>query len=169
MATRTFVPWVEPVAKELREGRFEIARTARKLLPEHWSMPSPLEGWTNKDLLAHLATGDWVFQWMLRGALGLETFDIVERGFDFVNEGNAQRVEERKDRAPEELIAEVESEGERTQELLAQLPEDLDRSQVVGRMQNGTDVTIEMWMQGFPRHDRDHGAALAKALDQVML
>ena len=169
MATRTFAAWVAPVAEELRSSRAEIARTARKLLPEHWSMPSPLEGWTYKDLLAHLASGDWVFQWMLRGALGLEKFDIIERGFEYVNEGNAQRIAERKGRTAEELIAEVESEGEATQELLARLPEDLDRGQVVGRMRDGTPVTVERWMQGFPRHDVGHGAQLRTVLDQVML
>jgi hypothetical protein len=67
------------------------------------------------------------------------------------------------------LITEVESEGEVTQDLLSQLPEELDRNKVVGRMQNGTPVTIEMWMQGFPQHDATHGAQLKSALDQVMM
>jgi uncharacterized protein (TIGR03083 family) len=159
---------VAPVAEELRAGRLEVARTARKLLPEHWSMPSPLEGWTYKDLLAHLANGDWVFQSMLLGVLGEGEPVALKPGFD-VNAGNAKLVEERKERPVEELIAEVESEGEATQELLARLPEDLDRGQVVGRMRDGTPVTVEMWLQGFPRHDAGHGAQLKAALDQVMM
>ncbi len=169
MTTRTYAAWVAPIAKELREGRHEIARTTQRFLPEMWSMPSPLEGWTYKDLLAHLATGDWVFQWMLRGVLGTEKFDLVERGSGYVNEGNARLLEERRGRTVEELIAEVASEGEETQGLLAQLGEDIDLGQVVGRMQNGTPVTVEQWVKGFPRHDPDHGAQLARALDNVML
>ena len=170
MTARMFAPWVEAVAAGLRESRSEIARTARQLLPEHWSLPSPLEGWTYKDLLAHLATGDWVFQWMLRGVLGLETFDLVEKGgLDYVNEGNARLIEERRDRAVDGLIAEVESEGEETQDLLAQLAADVDLGRVVGQMSDGTPVTIEMWVKGFPRHDSGHGAQLKTALDNVML
>ena len=168
MTTRTFAVWVAPVAEQLREGRIEIARTARKLLPEHWSMPSPLEGWSYKDLLAHLASGDWVFQSMLRGVLGEGEPIALKPGFD-VNAGNAQRIAERKKRSAEELIAEVESEGEATQELLARLSEDLDLGQIVGRMRDGTPVTVQMWMQGFPRHDAGHGAQLKTALDNVML
>ena len=168
MTARTFAAWVAPSAEQLREGRIEIARTARKLLPEHWSMLSPLEGWAYKDLLAHLASGDWVFQSMLRAVLGEGEPIALKPGFD-VNAGNAQRIDERKERSAEELIAEVESEGEATQELLARLPEDLDRGQVVGRMQDGTPVTLQQWVRGFPRHDTGHGAQLKTALDQVML
>jgi len=106
LTTRTFAAWVEPVARELREGRGEIARTARKFLPEMWTMPSPLEGWTYKDLLAHLATGDWVFQTMLRQTLGIENALPAQATLEFVNEGNARLLAERKDTSIEELIAE---------------------------------------------------------------
>jgi predicted DNA-binding ribbon-helix-helix protein len=169
MTDRTFAPWVEPVAKQLREGRRDIRRTAEKFLPEMWTMPSPLEGWTFKDLLAHLASGDWVFQWMLRGALGEETFDMLERGFEYVNDGNAQRIAERKDTPVEALISEIDSEGEATQELLARLTSAVDVHKVVGRRQNGQDVTIEQWVQGFPAHDKLHGEQLKTALDNVMM
>jgi uncharacterized protein (TIGR03083 family) len=169
MTVRSFAPWVEPVAKELREGRSDVARTARQLLPEHWMLPSPLEGWSYKDLLAHLASGDWVFQWMLRSALGEDEFDILERGFQYVNEGNAQRIEERRARSVEDLIAEVHSEGERTQGLLARLDDTLNVTKVVGRRPTGEDVTIEQWVLGFPQHDKLHGAQLKTALDQMMM
>jgi hypothetical protein len=105
---------------------------------------------------------------MLRGVLGEGEPIAVKPGFD-VNAGNAQRIAERKERSAEELIAEVESEGEATQDLLARLPEALDLGQIVGRMRNGTPVTVQMWMQGFPRHDADHGAQLKTVLDNVML
>lgn len=169
MTDRAFLPWVEPIAKQLRDGRVGVVRTAHQLLPEHWSLPSPLEGWTYKDLLAHLASGDWVFQWMLRDALGEEKFDIIERGFAYVDEGNAQRTAERKNTAVEALIAEVQSEGEATQELLSRLNDGIDFQAIVGRRPTGEDVTREMWIQNFAMHDKLHGDQLKTALDQVMM
>ncbi len=169
MTARTFVAWVEPKAQELRQGRAEVARTARQLLPEHWALLSPLEGWTYKDLLAHLATGDWFFQTMLRETLGIEKGLPDEQDMSFVNERNARLVAERKDRGVEELVAEAESEGDETQELLSQISDATDPSTVVWHRPNGDPVTLEQWLEGFPQHDKIHVAQLRTALDNVMM
>jgi uncharacterized protein (TIGR03083 family) len=169
MIARTFVAWVEPKAQELRQGRAEIARTARQLLPEQLSVPSPLEGWTYKDLLAHLASGDWFFQTMLRETLGIEKGLPDEQDMSFVNDGNARMLAERKDRGVEELIAEAESEGEETQELLSQISDATDPSAVVWHRPNGDSVTLQQWLEGFPQHDKGHVAQLRTALDNVMM
>jgi hypothetical protein len=164
MMTRTFAPWVAPSAEQLRQSRTEIARTARQLLPEHWSMPSPLEGWSYKDLLAHLATGDWVFQTVLRAVTANEPFDLAKINLDYVNAGNVRLLEERKERSVEELIAEVAAEGEKTQELLVKLT-DADE----GRRQEGVPMSLAEGVRQFPGHDQDHLAQLKTALDNVML
>ena len=164
MTTRTFVPWVEPFAQELRSGRHEVVRTARKLLPEHWSLPSPLEGWTYKDLLAHLATGDWLFQTVLGAVVANEPIDLALINADSVNAGNAQRVEERKATSVDALIAEVETEGEKTQELLSRLSEAHE-----GLTQGGAPMSMADALRAFPGHDRGHLAQLKTALDNVML
>ena len=167
--TRTFAAWVEPAARELREGRGEITRTARKFLPEMWTMPSPLEGWTYKDLLAHLASGEWVFQTMLRDVLGVEKSLPKKATMEYVNEGNAQRLAERKDTSVEELIAEIATAGETTQELLSKLTDDIDPQSVAWQRPNGDPVTLEQWIAGFPQHDVTHGAQLKTALDNLMM
>jgi hypothetical protein len=164
MTVRTFVPWVEPFAQELRSGRHEVVRTARMLLPEHWSLPSPLEGWTYKDLLAHLATGDWLFQTVLGAVVANEPIDLALINADSVNAGNAQRVEERKATSVDALIAEVETEGEKTQELLSRLSEAHE-----GRTQEGAPMSMADALRAFPGHDRGHLAQLKTALDNVML
>jgi uncharacterized protein (TIGR03083 family) len=169
MTTRTFAPWVEQRAGELRAGRAEIARAAGRLLPEHWPLPSPVPGWTYKDVLAHLATGDWFFQTMLRDVLGIEQGLPAEQTMSFVDEGNARRIAERKDTSVEELIAEAQAEGEETQELLSKITDAIDRSAVIWRRPTGEPVTLEQWMTGFPNHDRMHLDQLKTALDQVML
>ena len=165
---RTFAAWVEPVARELRQGRGEITRTARKFLPEMWTMPSPLEGWTYKDLLAHLASGEWVFQTMLRDVLGVETSLPKQATLEYVNDGNAERLAERKDTSVQELIDEIATEGEKTQELLSKLTDDIDLATVAWH-RDGQPVTLEQWVTGFPQHDATHGAQLKTALDNVML
>ena len=169
MTTRAFVDWVKQPAEEIRAGRSEIARTARQLLPEHWTMPSPLEGWTYKDLLAHLASGDWVFQTMLRDALGIEKSLPEQATMAYVDEGNARRLAERNDTSVEDLIAEVASSGETTQDLLSQLTDDIDPQGVAWRRPNGDPITLQAWVTGFAQHDVGHGAQLKTALDHVML
>jgi uncharacterized protein (TIGR03083 family) len=169
MTTRTFAQWVVPSAEQLRQSRTEIARTARQLLPEHWSMPSPLEGWTYKDLLAHLATGDWFFQTMLRDRLGIEKGLPAEQNMSFVNDGNARLLADRKDSSVEQLLAEAQVEGEETQELLGKITPDVEPGTVVWHRPNGDPVTLEQWVTGFSNHDKIHLAQLKTALDSVML
>jgi hypothetical protein len=169
MTARTFLPWVEGPAKQMRESRAEVRRTAEKFLPELWTMPSPLEGWTYKDLLAHLASGEWVFQTMLRDVLGIEKSLPKNATMAYVDEGNAQRLAAHKDSSVEELIAEITTAGETTQELLSKLTDEIDPRMVAWHRPNGDPVTLEQWVQGFPQHDVTHGAQLKTALDNVMM
>ena len=163
MIKRTYAAWVKPVADELRTGRAEIARTARQLLPEHWTMPGPLEGWSYKDLLAHLATGDWVCQTVLTAVTTRTPLEPRATDLDFVNEGNALRLTERKDSTTEDLIAEVETEGEETQGLLAQLTD------VHEALKGNAPLSLGDYLRRFPSHDRAHLAQLRTALDNMML
>ncbi len=55
MTTRTFAPWVEPIAARFRESRAELLEFARSLPSEAWSRPSPNTGWSCKDLLEEQA------------------------------------------------------------------------------------------------------------------
>jgi len=128
-------------------------------------MPSPLEGWTYKDVLAHLATGDWVCQTILHSVVTNKPLDLAVINLDYINAGNARLLAERKERSVEELVAEVEAEGEETQELLAQLNEGDE-----GRTQEGAPMSLSQYLRdAFPAHDRDHVAHLRTALDNLML
>jgi len=169
MTERTFLPWVEGPAKQMRESRIDVRRTAEKLLPELWTMPSPLEGWTYKDLLAHLASGEWVFQTMLRDVLDIEKSLPRQATMEYVNDGNAERLAERSDTSVEALITEITTAGETTRELLSKLTDEIEPSTVVWRRPNGDPVTLEQWITGFPQHDVTHGDQLKTALDNVMM
>jgi hypothetical protein len=162
MTTRTFAPWVEPVAAELRYTRGEIANAASLMLPDIWNWLSPLPGWTYKDLLAHCATGDWVCQRILRAAIAGEQIDLSF--LEKLNEANAALVDERKERTPDELIAELLAMGEGTQELLAQLTPEHD-----GLKPEGAPMSLGEFLRDFHSHDQGHLAQLKTATDNVML
>ena len=62
------------------------------------------------------------------------------------------------------VLAEVQAEGEETQELLARLTDDDEN-----RTQNDTPMSLGEYLRGFPNHDREHEVELATALDNIML
>jgi uncharacterized protein (TIGR03083 family) len=149
----------------MRETRGQIVRKANQVPDEVWALPSPLPEWSYKDLLAHLASGDWICQIILRTTLANEQLDLgTIANLEWVTQGNAERLEERKQRPARELIEEVRAHSEETQELLSQLTE-----QDEGRTQEGAPMTLGAYLKGFPGHDRDHLAQLETALQNVMM
>lgn len=157
---RQFAPWVAPIAAELRETRVEIARVAGQLPRERWEQASPLEGWNYKDLLAHLATGDWLVQTVLGAVTSNQPVDLAVIDLDYVNAGNARLLADRAGRPVDELIDEAEAEGEDTQALLAKLTDADD-----GRTQEGAPMSLGGYLRMFPGHDRGHLAQLRTALE----
>ena len=159
---RTFAPWVKPIAAQIREGRAQVIRAARQMLPELWRTPSPLPGWSYQDVLAHLAVGDWVCQTVLRAATANERLDMAAiADLDGTNERYRQ---ERSGRSVEELLKEVETEGDETQELLSRLTEADEH-----RTQEDAPVSLGEYLRTFPGHDQEHLAQIRAALDSVML
>jgi uncharacterized protein (TIGR03083 family) len=117
--TRTFAAWVEPIATQFRQARAELVAIARAMPEGVWEQPSPNEGWTYSDLLAHIAGDtDKRFLQALRTILARQSVDLaaLRAGID---ECNARNIEERRGRTIDELIAEIEADGEETQGLLA--------------------------------------------------
>jgi hypothetical protein len=165
MTTRTYAAWVEPIAKEYREARAEFLRTGRQLLPEHWSMPCPPGGWTYKDLLAHVAGNT-------ERLLHDLTSDIIERRpIDLAaaaaetDARNARDVEARRETPADELLQELEDEGEAWQDLLTKL-RDEDRDY----QPQGAPFSVGAYFeQAAGTHDREHLAQLQTALDHLML
>ena len=123
MTERTFAPWVEPIAKTLRDGRAETVRFAREMPAEAWDRPSPLEGWSCKDVLAHIGkANDQLFQAILPEVIAGRHIDHSVLAVD--TDGNNERlVEERRGRPVSEIIAELEEAGDDVQALLSQLTE----------------------------------------------
>ena len=121
--TRTFAKWVEPIAAKLREERTQVVEYARSLPEEAWNRPCTDEGWTCKDVLAHIGkANDQLFQSILREVIAGR--HIEQSVLDIDTHGDNERlVAERRDWPVAKVIAEVEEAGEEIQELLSQLTE----------------------------------------------
>ena len=145
-----FAPWVEPIAATYRERRGALVRFARALPADAWRAPSPDPGWDCKDLLAHVAgdTGKNLHAGLRLLAAGQALPDALFRDFDG---RNARDVAERRQRSVSELIAELESDGDETQRLLAQLPEDAGSLHV-----EGLQGTLSEALAALASHDSVH-------------
>ena len=124
MTTRTYAPWVEPIAARFQESRAQVIDFARSAPRQIWDRPSPLDGWTYKDILAHLAGGnDQMVQKVLRAVVAREPVDPSVLALDTDAE-NARGVAERRGRSVDDLAANLEADGEETRDLLSRLGED---------------------------------------------
>jgi uncharacterized protein (TIGR03083 family) len=161
VTTRTFALWVEPIAAKFRDTRAELVATARAMPAEAWTRPSPNEGWTYKDLLAHVA-GDTEknFLTVLRLVIDRRPVDLATftTGAD---ERNARDIAARRGRTIDELIAEIEADGEETQELLTRFTDADENSQP-----EGLPMTVGDGLRQLAGgHDGEHLAHLRAALE----
>jgi len=80
-----------------------LVAIARGVEPSRWRDPSPYQGWTYKDLLAHLATGYTVRLAQLR--------DLLEKGElgpePDADAANARNIARYRESSPEALVAEM--------------------------------------------------------------
>jgi uncharacterized protein (TIGR03083 family) len=159
MMTRTFAPWVEPIAARVRESRAELLEFARSLSAEVWSQPSPNPGWSCKDLLAHVA-GDKGYIMILRAAVERTRLDPALFAEGEGDRANARDVEARRGWSTEALIAEIESDGKERDELMSKLT-DADRDLRQKEFPLSLGDVLEMGPGG---HDHEHLEQLRAAL-----
>jgi hypothetical protein len=153
LTARTYAAWVRPVAGVLAADRRRVIEFARSAPPEIWAQPSAVEGWTNKDLLAHLAGGnDQMLQTLLRAVTWGVAIDPALLDPDTDAE-NAARIAERSAWTIDALIAELKRDGEEIQDLLSRLTE-----HHVNLHPGGATWTLAQFMSMIEheRHDIDH-------------
>lgn len=155
----TFVPPVQPAAQALSPDA--TLYVIYSVDPARWEAPSPDAGWSNRNLLAHIATGDWVLQHHLR--------EIVARGrvaeWPDVAAGNAQRVEERRFSTDAALTDEYLSMRHETMTLLARLkPKHLELEMEFWWEPSPNRHTVLDYVTMFERHDRTHREQLRPAM-----
>ncbi len=129
--------------------------------PVNWERPSPLPGWTHRNLLAHIAIGDWVLQTHL--------LHIIEQGtiaeWPDVDAGNAQRIEERRFSTHSALTEEYISMRHETMRLLSQLrPRHLQLTIELAWEPRPNGHTVLDYVTMFEWHDRTHREQLRPAM-----
>ncbi len=132
--------------------------------PGQWEVPAPNSDWTYRQLLTHIATGDWVLQGHLR--------HIIEHNavaaWPDVNAGNASLIAERAHSANAALTEEYLSMRHATLRLLSELrPKHLSLPITFWWEPAPNEHTILDYVVMFERHDRTHREQLRPAMRYV--
>lgn len=130
--------------------------------PSFWERPARGLDWTYRQLLAHIATGDWVLQGHLR--------HIIETGavaaWPDVEAGNAQRLHERRFSNDRALAEEYLSMRHETLRLVSQLNDEHLKLKIElpFRPKGEHPRTMLDYVLGFDAHDRAHRDQLRMAM-----
>jgi len=133
--------------------------------PAYWERAARGMDWTYRQLLAHIATGDWVLQGHLR--------HIIDAGavaaWPDINAGNARRLEDRQFSDDRTLTEEYLSMRDETLRLISQLKrEHLELViELRFRPKGEHPHTILDYVMGFDAHDRAHRDQLRAAMKYV--
>jgi hypothetical protein len=154
------LPAVQPAVEALRPDA--MLYIVYSVDPSRWEQAARGVEWTNRELLAHIATGDWVLQGHLR--------HVIEHGtvaaWPDIDRGNAERLRERRFTNDRTLIEEYLSMRHETRRLLSQLePRHLElKIDLWFREKRAEPYTVLDYLLGFEGHDRTHAAQLRPAM-----
>lgn len=155
----SFAPAIAAGVRALDVG--ETLYVAYSVDPARWEKPSAVPGWTCRQLLAHIATGDWVLQTHLR--------HLIEHGtpaaWPDIDAGNAARLTERQWSTDRRLIDEYLSMRHETLRLLAQLtPSHLAAPIDLWFETPPREGSVLEYINGFHRHEARHREELRPAM-----
>jgi uncharacterized damage-inducible protein DinB len=157
----TFLPQVQPGVHALTTGTDDTLYVIYSVDPAAWELPSMLPEWTNRQLLAHIATGDWVLHTQLRHIV---EGDAVAQ-WPNVDDGNAERIAERRFSNERALIDEYLSMRHETMLLLAQLkPKHLQLTMEFWWEPRPNEHTVLDYVLMFAMHERRHRDQLRPAM-----
>jgi hypothetical protein len=143
---------------DVRAAHSEFLGVISKLTPEQCEAPVN-EGWSVKDMLAHLSSIEARLRSMWQHALDGREWPAADKSVDAYN---ARCVEERRSWPVERIVDEFKRSGAESLAFIDRLgPEELDRT--FNHPVRGV-VTIESLVQIIPRHLREHGAQIKAAI-----
>jgi hypothetical protein len=130
--------------------------------PSYWERQARGLEWTYRELLSHIASGDWVLQSHLR--------HILDHGkvaaWPDIDAGNAQRLDERRFTNDRTLAEEYLSQRHETLRLISQLGQQHLRLEIDlwFREKRPEPYTVLDYLLGFEGHDRTHAEQLRPAM-----
>lgn len=143
----------------LQGARDELLAVLKGLNDADWQRATPAEGWTIKDIVAHVGVGETGNLTIAQRIIADE--DGVVAGFD-LDRYNQRQVEKRRERNVTDLLADLASARQGTLALLAEVGDaQLDKR---GKRTTGDETTVEQVFQQIARHDQMHVADIKKAL-----
>ena len=153
------LPALQPAAAALSPD--ETLYVVHNVEPICWERPSAVPGWTYRQLLAHIATGDWVLQGHLR--------HIIAQGevaaWPDIDAGNAALLASRAHSTERALTEEYVSMRHETMRLRSCLqPEHLDLRISFWWEPQPNEHSLLDYLLAFERHDRTHRDQLRPAM-----
>ena len=129
--------------------------------PMYWERASAVPGWTYRQLLMHIATGDWVLQ--------LHVHHLIDHGsvaaWPDIAAGNAARLEERAHSTSQALTEEFLSMRHESMRLLSQLkPKHLAQTIEFSWESQPNSHPVLEYLLGFSQHDETHREQLRRAM-----
>jgi uncharacterized damage-inducible protein DinB len=128
MATETITK--QQLLENMRATGREFAQAARDLPADRWGEGRYEEGWTAKDILAHVASIEWTYPKLLDVASGAIPLPNKDASKGLPGDYNQRHVEKRRDNSIEELLEEFERNREATIAAVAEADDDLLRMHV---------------------------------------
>ncbi len=156
----SFDPRLDPAIEALATD--ETSYVIHSIDPVMWERQVRGLNWTYRQLLMHIATGDWVLQGHLRHVLE----HGVAADWPDIDAGNAERLKEREFSNDRSLVEEYLSMRHATLRLLSQLkPEHLEPAITLWWLAEGErDRTVLDYVLAFERHERLHREQLRPAM-----
>ena len=142
------------LAQKMHEERAAVMATVLAMTEEQAALANRdkdgEDGWSAKEILAHLASMDRSYRTTVRRTLGLDVEEPDEGAGHYLDTAN--------DTPLLDLIRRMERERAITMEFLAALAaDDFDRTAASG---NFRDMTVLQWVRSYYRHDRQHAAQI---------
>ncbi len=149
----------QEIERHLEVTRGELEGLMASLGAADLAQTSRAEGWTVKDLLAHLASAESGIQAVIQRIRKGDT--QLREGFD-LNIWNQRQVEKRGSATVGDFQSELRTSREGTWRLLAEVPE--AEFPLRGIHSSGEEMSVEELFRRIGDHEREHGAMVREAL-----
>jgi hypothetical protein len=151
----------EQLRAEIDQARQDTLETVAQLQTPPLEIVQVNDGWTARDLLAHLSSIELRIRAMCQGALEGRPWPAEDNSVDAYN---ARCVEERRSWSTDDLVAELRDSGRQTDQLLQSLTD--PALQTTFTHPTRGEITVETMLRIIPRHLREHTAELRAAAER---